>query len=152
MKEISESTKNEIRTYRNEISSLIFKNSTKIDETLVSLRFMKHIDMFLEKKEINQKEFAEGLDISPAFVSQLMSGSRKISTSFINKFEKTYNVKFRLFLEERETRYKFVKSITSNEDVYFQFTKNNNYSYTTKQSLTNASNLYENETFIEDGS
>lgn len=84
------------------IQSYIDKNREKIDESLVSLRLMKEIDIFLDNKKISNKSLAIDLDYSESFISQLMSGVKKINTSFINKFEKNYRVKFNFSIIEEE--------------------------------------------------
>ena len=77
------------------MQSHIDSNRTKLDESLVSLRLMKQIDEFLDLHEVNQREFASHLGFTEAYISQLMSGTKKFNTSFIkNKFEKIYNVEF----------------------------------------------------------
>ena len=73
--------------------SYLSKNRTKIDESLVSLRFMKEVDNFLDFNKITQRKLAEDIGCTEAYVSQLMSGVKKINTSFINKLEKRYEVK-----------------------------------------------------------
>jgi transcriptional regulator with XRE-family HTH domain len=84
------------------IQSYIENNREKLDESLVSLRLMKEIDMFLDAKDISNKLLAQDLGYSESFISQLMSGVKKINTSFINKFENNYNVKFRFSIEEEK--------------------------------------------------
>lgn len=111
--------------HKESISKYIETNRTKIDEALISLRLMKQIDSFIEYKNINQKQLAIDLDISPAFISQLMSGVKKINTSFINRFEKTYNVKFKFIIQENEAEYIFIESILSSNEISFHFKKNN---------------------------
>lgn len=89
------------------IQSYIDLNREKIDESLVSLRFMKEIDMFLDTKNISNKSLAKDLGCSESFISQLMSGVKKINTSFINKFERNYNVKIKFSIESDE-QYNFI--------------------------------------------
>jgi len=89
------------------IQSYIDINRDKIDESLVSLRFMKEIDTFLDTKNISNKSLAMDLGCSESFISQLMSGVKKINTSFINKFEKNYNVKIKFSIESDE-QYNFI--------------------------------------------
>lgn len=86
----------------NTINSYIDKNRTKIDEALVSLRLMKEVDEFLDVNNVNQRDFASDLGYSEAFISQLMSGTKKINTSFINRFEKKYNLKINFQIESKD--------------------------------------------------
>lgn len=84
------------------IQSYIDENRNSIDESLVSLRFMKQIDRFLEDKMITQRDFAYKIGYTESYISQLMSGVKKINTSFINKFEKKCGVRvdFKLYIQE----------------------------------------------------
>lgn len=75
------------------LKSYIDDNRSKIDESLVSLRFMKEVDDFLDFNDISQRKLAEDIGYTEAYISQLMSGVKKINTSFINKFEKKYDIK-----------------------------------------------------------
>ncbi|MDI9365070.1 MAG: helix-turn-helix transcriptional regulator [Flavobacterium sp.] len=88
------------------IQSYANNNRTKLDESLVSLRFMKEIDRFLDYKKISNKELALKLNYSESYISQLMSGIKKINTSFINKFENAFSTKFdvKIYLKN-ETEY-----------------------------------------------
>lgn len=81
-----------IENSNNSLCSYIENNRTKIDEALVSLRLMKKIDEFLEISSISQRDFASNIGCSEAYISQLMSGTKKFNTSFINNFEKKYNL------------------------------------------------------------
>lgn len=82
------------------IRPFLDSNRQRIDESLISLRLMKEIDQFISLKNINQKELAENLDYSNAYISQLMTGVKKINTSFINKFEKAFKVQFDFKIKE----------------------------------------------------
>ena len=86
MKEVVNSTSNSFNSYRED-------NRMKIDESLVSLRLMKEVDDFLDINQISQRDFANSIGCSEAFISQLMSGTKKFNASFINKFEKRYDIK-----------------------------------------------------------
>ncbi|MFZ2283070.1 MAG: helix-turn-helix transcriptional regulator [Lutibacter sp.] len=77
----------------NFLTSYIEENRVKIDEALVSLRLMKEVDDFLDVNYISQRDFAKNIGYSEAFVSQLMSGTKKFNASFINRFEKIYDLK-----------------------------------------------------------
>lgn len=74
--------------------SYIEKNREKLDESLVSLRIMKEVDGFLDYKKLSNKDLSVHLGCSESYISQLMSGVKKVNTSFINKFEKEFSVKF----------------------------------------------------------
>jgi transcriptional regulator with XRE-family HTH domain len=82
-----------VKTSSNSLDSYIEDNRMKIDEALVSLRLMKEIDDFLDDNKISQRDFAGNIGCSEAYISQLMAGTKKFNTSFINKFEKNYKLK-----------------------------------------------------------
>lgn len=86
------------------LNSYIDENRRKIDEALVSLRLMKKIDDFLYVNQISQKQFSNKIGCSESYISQLMSGVKKINTRFINKFEKSFGLKvdFDLKLDNSE--------------------------------------------------
>ena len=94
------------------IQSYVEKNRNKLDESLVSLRLMKEIDLFLDVNNISNKSLAYDLGYSESFVSQLMSGVKKINTSFINKFEKEYNVKIKFSIQEEENSFISIYSMS----------------------------------------
>lgn len=112
-------------TKRFSIQSYIDKNRDKIDESLVSLRFMKQVDEFLDHKSISNKDLASKLGYSESYVSQLMSGVKKVNTSFINKFEKLYDAKieFRIYLNREKA---FVSSHKDNDFCQVSFNLNLN--------------------------
>ena len=94
------------------LNSYIEDNRNKIDEALVSLRLMKEVDDFLEINNISQRDFADNVGYSEAFISQLMSGTKKFNTSFINRFEKNYNIKidFKITADEKSN---FISKISN---------------------------------------
>ncbi|RCW89789.1 helix-turn-helix domain-containing protein [Winogradskyella arenosi] len=100
--------------------SYLKKNRTKIDESLVSLRFMKEVDYFLDYNKITQRKLADDIGCTEAYISQLMSGVKKINTSFINKLEKHYEVKVEFkILPKKECNY-----ITSFANTFIQININ----------------------------
>ena len=74
-------------------------NDTDFDESLLSLKFMKEIDLFLSNKNLAQKIFAKKIGVSAAYVSQLMTGMKKVNVSFLNKIEQEFNVEFNVEFE-----------------------------------------------------
>lgn len=93
------------------IQSYADKNRNSIDEALVSLRVMKQIDDFLEYKNVTNRELAKKLDYTESYISQLMSGVKKINVSFINKFEKKFNVEIDFKIKLIEENFKILNSI-----------------------------------------
>lgn len=93
--------------FENSISSYVDSNREKIDVALLSLRIIKQIDTFLDINNISQKELADKLGVSEAFISQLMSGSKKINVQLLNKFEKRFNVEFDFKLKDKSTYISF---------------------------------------------
>ncbi len=104
----------EIQKIETPIQSYLEINRDKLNESLVSLRLMKEIDLFLEEKDLSNKTLALDLGYSESFISQLMSGVKKVNTSFINKFEKNYNVRinFSILKEEQEDNFISISSMS----------------------------------------
>jgi len=109
MKELSKNYSDSLNTY-------IDENRDKIDEALVSLRLMKEIDDFMEINKISQRDFADKLFYTESFVSQLMSGTKKINTKFINRFEKTYDLKIEFKIKPNDSS-DFISRLTSNSTI-----------------------------------
>lgn len=82
------------------LDSKIEEKRNKIDEVLVSLRFLKKIDDFLIETNCSKRELANKLNCSESYISQLMAGTKKINVSFINKFEKYFNIEFEVKLRD----------------------------------------------------
>lgn len=100
----------------NNFDSCLNLDRTKIDESLVSLRFLKQIDDFLEQKDLSNRDLANKLGYSESYISQLMTGSKKINISFISKFEKYYHCKFDVKLK-KENKHNYVK-FHSNREIF----------------------------------
>ena len=98
---------------QNSLNSYVDNNREKIDAALVSLRIIKQIDNFLDYNELNQKDLANKLEVSEAFVSQLMSGSKKINVQILNKFEKQFNVEFEFKLRSKNSMYSLVEVVNN---------------------------------------
>ena len=96
---------------QNSLNSYVDNNRDKIDAALVSLRIIKQIDNFLDYNDLNQKDLANKLEVSEAFVSQLMSGSKKINVQILNKFEKQFNVEFEFKLRSKNSMYTVVEVV-----------------------------------------
>lgn len=113
----------------NTLMSFIEDNRTKIDESLVSLRFMKQIDVFLDNNNLNQRDLASDLAISEAFVSQLMTGSKKVNVSFLNKIEKKYDIEFKVSIKNKNSKYKVIELTNSPTLIKLNTVINNDISY-----------------------
>lgn len=108
-----------IHISNNSLNSYIEDNRTKIDEALVSLRLMKEVDDFLDDNNISQRDFATNVGYSEAFVSQLMSGTKKFSASFINRLEKTYNLKIEFKIKAKKDSDFITKISNSSIEINF---------------------------------
>lgn len=126
-------------TQRFSIQSYIDKNREKIDESLISLRFMKEVDRFLDYEKLSNKDLAIKMGYSESYISQLMSGVKNVNVSFINKFEQCFESKFdfkiylkreKVFLHKLDERTQFNISINFNtflvkeEHSLLSFTQN----------------------------
>ncbi len=142
---------NEIIKINSSYQLYIDKNREKLDEALVSLRLMKEVDSFLDENSISNKELAYSLGCSESFISQLMSGSKKINTSFINKFEKIFSVKiiFSIDKQEKEEKYKTIPS-----DSFLNFTMKGQIlnNQTNPSILTFSSNEYTEYELVDENS
>lgn len=86
---------------KNLLNSYVETNRSKLDSSLVSLRILRQIDNFMDYHEISQRGLATALDVSESYVSQLMSGTKKINVALISKFEKSFNVEFDFKLKRK---------------------------------------------------
>lgn len=102
------------------LNSYFEKNREKIDEAIVSLRLMKEVDDFMENNHVKQREFADKLGYSEAYVSQLMTGSKKFNTSFINKLEKAYDLVVKFKIEEINKNFEVSKISNSLGEFYYK--------------------------------
>jgi transcriptional regulator with XRE-family HTH domain len=102
---------------QNSLNSYVDNNREKIDAALVSLRIIKQIDNFLDYNELNQKDLANKLEVSEAFVSQLMSGSKKINVQILNKFEKKFNVEFEFKLRSKSSMYSVIEVVNNSIEL-----------------------------------
>jgi transcriptional regulator with XRE-family HTH domain len=98
----------------NQFSKYLETNKTKIDESLVSLRFLKQIDIFLYNNSLNQKDLAVAMNVSEPYISQLMAGTKKINMKFINSFEKKFKVEFSLKLNNVNSNYLVIDVYSDN--------------------------------------
>ncbi len=109
MGKITKKDKKELIEVSNLFNTYVNENREKIDESLVSLRLMKEVDDFLCLNNINQRDFARDLEYSEAYISQLMSGTKKFNASFINKLEKLYNIIIEFNIKYKNTKSKRYK-------------------------------------------
>lgn len=119
------------------IQSYLDENREKIDEALVSLRFMKEIDEFLDFTNVSQREFASSIGYSEAYISQLMSGTKKFNSSFINKFEKKYDVEISFKIKSKDEGSYFTEissssSLQINVNILTVISADNVYSFENK--------------------
>lgn len=119
------------------IQSYLDENREKIDEALVSLRFMKEIDEFLDMTNVSQREFASSIGYSEAYISQLMSGTKKFNSSFINKFEKKYDVEVSFKIKSKDEGSYFTEissssSLQINVNILTVISADNVYSFENK--------------------
>lgn len=102
---------------QNSLNSFVDNNREKIDVALVSLRIIKQMDDFLDANDINQKELATKLKVSEAYISQLMSGSKKINVQMINNFEKNFDVEFEFKLKNKNSMFSFFEVVNKSIEI-----------------------------------
>lgn len=76
---------------------LSFKDDAELIEheaDMISLRIALEIKRVLEDKHISKKDFAKLIDTSPAYVTQVLRGDKKINMVFLAKVVKKLNITF----------------------------------------------------------
>lgn len=97
----------------NEFTDFLDKNRDKLETSLVSLRFMKEIDDFIYFNDLTQRNFAAKMNVSEAYVSQLMSGVKRLNMGFLKNFEKSFNVEMKVKIVSEDPEYTTVEWINS---------------------------------------
>lgn len=97
----------------NQLTKHIDSNRNKIETALVSLRFVKEIDVFLYNNNLTQKEFADKMNVSGSYISQLMTGTKRINMEFIKNFEKYFNIEFKISLTSVNSEYSIIEMVNN---------------------------------------
>lgn len=98
---------------QNQVSDYLKSNRDKLETSLVSLRFMKEIDNFIYFNDLSQRKFAEKMNVSEAYVSQLMSGVKRLNMEFIKNFEKSFKVEMKVSIISEDPAYTTVQWVNS---------------------------------------
>jgi|GEM_PF-6451610 len=93
------------------------KQDSKMNEAMVSLRVMRQIDDYLTYLEMTNREFADRLEVNESYISQLMTGTRRVNIAFLNKIEEVFNVKFIFKIDHKKTSL----SMTQDEFGRYEF-------------------------------
>lgn len=88
-----------MKTYEvNSISDLLgFENSEEkfeFQKEILSLKFVKVIENFLAQNKISKKEFANAMDYSPSYVSQIFCAHKYVNMDFLVKSQNVLNLPF----------------------------------------------------------
>jgi transcriptional regulator with XRE-family HTH domain len=90
---------------------LEFKSSNqkaKLEEELLSLKFIATIEELLEQNDVNRSDLANILDSSKSYVSQVFSGDKMINIRILAKIQRALNVSFKLYAVDNN-RFQFEK-------------------------------------------
>ena len=90
---------------------LEFKSSNqkaKLEEELLSLKFIATIEELLEQNDVNRSDLANILDTSKSYVSQVFSGDKMINIRILAKIQRALNVSFKLYAVDNN-RFQFEK-------------------------------------------
>lgn len=90
---------------------LEFKSSNekaKLEEELLSLKFISTIEELLEQNDVNRSDLANILDSSKSYVSQVFSGDKMLNIRILAKIQRALNVSFKLYAVDNN-RFQFEK-------------------------------------------
>jgi transcriptional regulator with XRE-family HTH domain len=90
---------------------LEFKSSNqkaKLEEELLSLKFIATIEEILEQNDVNRSDLANILDSSKSYVSQVFSGDKMVNIRILAKIQRALNVSFKLYAVDNN-RFQFEK-------------------------------------------
>ncbi|MDZ7636243.1 MAG: helix-turn-helix transcriptional regulator [Bacteroidales bacterium] len=90
---------------------LEFKSSNqkaKLEEELLSLKFIATIEELLEQNDVNRSDLANILDSSKSYVSQVFSGDKMVNIRILAKIQRALNVSFKLYAVDNN-RFQFEK-------------------------------------------
>lgn len=90
---------------------LEFKSSNqkaKLEEELLSLKFIATIEELLEQNDVNRSDLANILDSSKSYVSQVFSGDKMLNIRILARIQRALNVSFKLYAVDNN-RFQFEK-------------------------------------------
>jgi len=83
---------------KNQLMSLISPMSDEaeldIDKHILSAKFLSEIQKHLETADMKKKDFAELMDVSASFITQLFTGDKMVSMEFLSNAQKKLNIEF----------------------------------------------------------
>jgi len=69
---------------------------TEHEADMLSLKIALEINTLLEEKGISKKEFAVMMDTSPAYITQVLRGDKRVNMLFLAKLQKALGVKLEI--------------------------------------------------------
>lgn len=76
---------------------------TEHEADMLSLKIALEINTLLEEKGISKKEFAVMMDTSPAYITQVLRGDKRVNMLFLAKLQKALGVKLEISLKSGST-------------------------------------------------
>lgn len=84
------------------------KEKARLEEELLSLKFIATLEELLEQNEVNRTELAKILESSKSYVSQVFSGEKMINIRTLAKIQRALNVSFKLYAVDNK-KFQFEK-------------------------------------------
>lgn len=84
------------------------KEKAKLEEELLSLKFIATIEELLEQNDVNRSDLANILDSSKSYVSQVFSGDKMLNIRILARIQRALNVSFKLYAVDNN-RFQFEK-------------------------------------------
>ncbi len=84
------------------------KEKGRLEEELLSLKFIATLEELLEQNDVNRTELAQILESSKSYVSQVFSGEKMLNIRTLAKIQRELNVSFKLYAVDNK-RFQFEK-------------------------------------------
>ena len=76
-----------------------FKNERerlRHDAQLISFRFLSEVQNACDKRNLNMKELAELVGVSPSYITQPFNGDKAVNMSILAKFQRKLDIHFKI--------------------------------------------------------
>lgn len=92
----------------------------ELDEMILAARFLHSINNALDEKHMLLKEFAQQMDVSASYITQIFRGNKIPNLKFLAKAQDVLNIKFEIStstsFENPITHRKLTKTIPAKDD------------------------------------
>ena len=82
------------------LSLNVSSDDIEFEERIINSDIVQIIKKIMKRNKYNQEKLAEKLGISPAHVSKLFSGEKKLNLNIIAKIQMIFDVRFKLYIKE----------------------------------------------------